>query len=647
VLKKFFSFSSLVALLSVPQAFAIGTPSTIAFANVYQGGKNLIRYGDFESGNTRGWSLGTIGTLTNGLPTGSPTFGSGAAGTLSINAQSSSVMGGNYYLRYIDASATTVGNMLASDALTVPVNPTTYSVSFDYRAIINASGMNMSGTSSNSYAWAAYDVTNSSFMSSVGNFCTIQITGTGTCTGSFQTNATTASIRLIFYNMNATTPVGVGGAAAIGLKNFLISPQVYNQGYAGTPTVPYTPTITGFGTATNVVGSSSRVGDRLVGDVAFTSGTPTGATAEITIGYNGGNGNVTINAAGLLTPNTASVVGYVASGINSASSFTVISPSTNGNFVEIGTQATSTNGLTASAGSALLSSGNSISIHYSVPIIGWSSNTATSADSNPMATTFSVNTASNSVSTTQPYIYTVVSDDSTGSYNVSTGQYKIPSSGRYSFDAINYCGTTTASPNIYVGGVEVAQGVPAIGSASTGSVHYENNFTAEQLVDVRPSASCTAAGSAVTNMFYGHKITGSNAVQAPPTVAFDYYGSTQSLTGSWSALVESTKSTDSLGLYNTSTGLYPAPYTGTYHCDCKYGYVGTAGALLYTRFAINGSQVGSEGFSQCGTSGYGGVSSGDEIFVLAGQTIECDATVSVNGSINSGTSSFGCHRVGY
>ena len=46
----------------------------------YNGNKNYLSFGNFENNNVTGWSLGTVGTLTNAIPTGTPTFGSGAAG---------------------------------------------------------------------------------------------------------------------------------------------------------------------------------------------------------------------------------------------------------------------------------------------------------------------------------------------------------------------------------------------------------------------------------------------------------------------------------------------------------------------------------------------------------------------------------------
>ena len=81
--------------------------------------KNYIQYADFENNSTTGWSLGTVGTLTNGIPTGSPTFGSGASGNLSISVVSSGQLAGAYSLSYASSAATTQGNMFASSAYTI------------------------------------------------------------------------------------------------------------------------------------------------------------------------------------------------------------------------------------------------------------------------------------------------------------------------------------------------------------------------------------------------------------------------------------------------------------------------------------------------------------------------------------------------
>ena len=62
------------------------------------GSNNYISFNNFENNATTGWSLGTTGTITSGLPTGTPTFGSGASGNLSISVVSSGQLSGSHPL---------------------------------------------------------------------------------------------------------------------------------------------------------------------------------------------------------------------------------------------------------------------------------------------------------------------------------------------------------------------------------------------------------------------------------------------------------------------------------------------------------------------------------------------------------------------
>jgi len=63
-----------------------------------------------------------------------------------------------------------------------------------------------------------------------------------------------------------------------------------------TPWVAYTPTLTGFGTATGVSFFSRRVGDAIEIMGRFTPGTTTAVEARCTLGYNGGNANISSDA---------------------------------------------------------------------------------------------------------------------------------------------------------------------------------------------------------------------------------------------------------------------------------------------------------------------------------------------------------------
>ena len=275
--------------------------------------------GNFEFGNTTGWSLGTVGTLTNGLPTGTPTFGSGSSGNLSLSATTTQAIAGTYSASYASSAATTAGNMMASSAFTIDKEDQAkvMTVKYYYSVISGASNDNFSGTSSNSFAWAAYDVTNSTWLSSAGNFCMTQNSGVGYCTGTFQTGATTASIRFVFYNTNATS-----GATTLVLDDFFVGPQ----------TAPFGPTMTdlnlnlaftvnGAGTITNNNIASARRSNMLLVQGSFTAGTSSGTTASIqlpaglSIDYTAiGSTNVTVVNSNWLSASTNANANFYGNG---------------------------------------------------------------------------------------------------------------------------------------------------------------------------------------------------------------------------------------------------------------------------------------------------------------------------------------------
>jgi hypothetical protein len=143
------------------------------------------------------------------------------------------------------------------------------------------------------------------------------------------------------------------------------------------------------------------------------------------------------------------------------------------------------------------------------------------------------------------------------------------------------------------------------------------------------------------------KSTGSNAVQAPANAAFTYYGSTQSISNTYTAMINPTKTLDTMGAYNVSTGLYAAPYTGTYHCDCAtFANMSTTGLTLDMAFYVGGVSAGPETDSYNGTAFINGALSLD-IPVLAGQNIGCYLHATSTGTATLSASSFSCHRVGY
>lgn len=129
--------------------------------------------------------------------------------------------------------------------------------------------------------------------------------------------------------------------------------------------VSYTPTFTGFGTATSINFTSCRVGSFLHVEGTFTTGTTTGVEAQVTIGFNGTSANVTTLST-LPTISNAGVFNY---GTSSASSF-YITKEASKTYVTFSRQDVSSSSLNKLLGTNF---GNStvISVNFKVPIVDW------------------------------------------------------------------------------------------------------------------------------------------------------------------------------------------------------------------------------------------------------------------------------------
>lgn len=135
-----------------------------------------------------------------------------------------------------------------------------------------------------------------------------------------------------------------------------------------TPWVQYTPTFSGFGTPTGVEIFSRRVGDSLEIKGKFTSGTATGSEAQMTLGYNGVDSNVTSSDTTKIPSITMSgIAGYGVA--TPAIPYTLIEPSVQ--YITFGIQDATRYSLSKLAGTALLGSSNTLTITALVPIQGW------------------------------------------------------------------------------------------------------------------------------------------------------------------------------------------------------------------------------------------------------------------------------------
>lgn len=560
-------------------------------------GKNYIQYADFENNATTGWSLGTVGTLTNGLPTGAPTFGSGASGNLSISNVSSSQLAGSYSISYVSSAATTQGNMLASSSYAIDTSDQAkvMTVKFYYSTNSGASNNNYSGTSSNSFAWAVYDVTNSAWLSSAGNFCMTQSSGVGYCTGTFQTGSSTANIRFVLYNANASS-----GATTLYFDDFYIGPQTAPMGPAMSDWVSWTPTGT-WSTNTTYTGWYRKTGDSLSMIVKIAlAGAPTSASLTVTL-----PNSWSIDTTKLPGTPTNQVIGQVTgqgaahtfSGVALYSSTTAfaVDYTLDGSTASIMSYAAVTQ-----AAPYTFANNDFIYIYVdNIPISGWSSNTSMSSDTDTRVVAMQVAQASPTatiVSGESLLKFTSApTTDTHAGYSTSTGGYTCPVTGNYRATAQVDISATYAAGNYSAIG---------IGKNSTSSSTYKTTQKAGGVqADIYPFISVviqcnagdvlyplvqsnattpTVGSNATQNFFMVERLSGPAVVAASESVNATYTG-TASTTGThsaWNAVAYSTKSYDSHNAYNTSTGAYTCPVAGKYRITSSLAVTLTPSAAL-------------------------------------------------------------------
>jgi hypothetical protein len=150
----------------------------------------------------------------------------------------------------------------------------------------------------------------------------------------------------------------------------IINPDLMAGAPVITPWVSYTPTFTGFGTATNVQIYSRRVGDTLEIRGRFQSGTSTATEARMTLGFNGANSNITSSTTKISSIQCAGM-GVVS--ITNAAQYACLIESNVG-YITFSNQASGAAGLTKKNGNTFLASGTAFSFTASIPVDSWPSN---------------------------------------------------------------------------------------------------------------------------------------------------------------------------------------------------------------------------------------------------------------------------------
>ncbi len=213
----------------------------------------------------------------------------------------------------------------------------------------------------------------------------VNITGTTTIT-SFGTVAAGTMRRVVFGGAlvlthngtslilpggaNITTAAGDSGVfISLGSGNWRCVDFQYGSNIV-TPWVAYTPVVNGCGAVTGLQAVSRRVGSNLEVRFRFVCGTTSGTTFDISIGFNGTNGGVTLSSTALLTGEN--LVGAIGRSVNNAPANTVLANSSANTVLRAGVcNAPSNAPMVPIPGNILCATGETIAGFASVPITGW------------------------------------------------------------------------------------------------------------------------------------------------------------------------------------------------------------------------------------------------------------------------------------
>lgn len=548
-----------------------------------QGAKNYILYGTFENNDAiTGWSLArsTLDATTK-LPNQTAASWTSAAGTLSKSIVSSGQLAGSYSLSLASSGATTAGDMLVTDALTLDLEAqaSVQTFSFFYKVVSGAANGNFSGTSSNSIGVAIYVVDGAlagTWIQPAGVFNIVQSSGVGKAAGTFQVPNDATQVRLAVYFPNATT-----GAITVYLDDFVLGPQVVQYGAAVTEWKDWTPTGTWVTNAT-YTGKYRIVGDIMefrVNVACSGAVTATGLAINLPGGFSIDTSKLVQFTAGVGS------LGY-GSALNAGTSFHGLLVNY-GNTTSVGVYVGNTAGTYITNGNVsatvpfTFGAGDAVDLVFSAPILGLGATVQMSnnTDTRVVATRRTGATAVSFGADTLVTFSATASPDTHGGW-VSSSQYTVPVSGIYKISAAvltnAYTLSTTGALQVYY---RVNNGASnrlgwATGNGVSTSQFAEGtdliSLNAGDAITFRVSSSNTA--TLAEGLATIQRISGPSAIASSESVMARYStASAQALTTSPAIINFATVSYDTHGAVTTGASWkFTAPIAGKYRVTSRF-----------------------------------------------------------------------------
>jgi hypothetical protein len=563
--------------------------------------------GDFESGSISGWSVFSVSSITNGLPSGAPSIiSSPGVNDPALSLLSSGQLAGQYSLQAAFPT-TAIREGFISDIFTIDSQDQAKVLTFTfYYQLASSSGaVNFSGTASNAFIVAIYDVTNSTvtptWIQPAGVYSMTQSSGAGIATGTFQTTSNSTQYRFAILCASVT---GWTGSATLKFDDFSLGPLTAP---IGAPVNDWVDrgliTLTAV-TANPSKGTTSidKVLMRRVGDSAqFLYN-----YAQTAAGASAGTGDYLFSLPAGMSIDTSKIQlvsgGFIRSGNTRIGSGTVsiTTSGTTGNvdvYPYSATQvilyvsgAQDTTGAISSAVDEAVGSGvfptttvsSSYKFTFTVPIVGWSSNVQMSNDTDTrvvaaiLGPSTSISVASGATSVIYTGIPVVL--DTHGAFSSGT-TYTVPVSGAYrisarsSFNATAGAGQSQAIVRLFKNGTnfKVIGHRDVLAAEASGVTSYINgstivNLIAGETLTFSPFQDSGVARSSCQLVDLSiNRLSGPSVVAATETVAASYSASTSASSSTSQAINFDLKEYDTHNAVTPGVNWrYTAPVSGTY-----------------------------------------------------------------------------------
>lgn len=507
-------------------------------ANLPQNGRNYAIVGNsFEDGDVGGWQLFNISGYSAGtFPVSAPTIGSASSMTLATTA--TTPISGTYSLQVSNVASTNfaAGHGIISQAYNIDRIDRYKPLAFKhaYEAITGSAYQNYSGTSSNTWAtyFYCYDsvAASWSWVQPSGVYNYIQSSGVGLAYGTLaQPSTNITQIRYAVLCVNPTT----GSSPAVNtiqtnFDEFYLGPQITTVSPSMSIWKSYTPTW--LGSTTNpsigngtITGQWRQVGDTMDVTIDILAGSTT----------SGGSGTYSWSIPSGFTIDTTKIVAanqtiagiakwYQSSGtLNNLNIGSVQYASTTTVNVFTGSPATGPNNWGSAAPYNAVNSTTMISIQFSVPIVGWSTNTISSADFDGRILAACGYGGSNLNYTSGAMTYTAATFDETGCLDIATGRFTANSTGKYVL-VVNGLARSSGTGNsavVYKNGASF-NGNTLFSYTTAGfafSASIVVNMVAKDYLDLRNDGAINYLNAGYSVSFF--KLQGSPIVQASDFIA--------------------------------------------------------------------------------------------------------------------------------